>query len=368
MNFNFINWLDISVYILFASSSLMYLFLHILWKYIYKLFGLKKYQNIQRIHFFEIPRFGGIIIYLNLLINIFLIKNIELQLLFKQIALAFFPALLFSLKEDIFYNVQAIWRFLSLLLASAIFLSFNFTNLPSFKISILDMLSHSYLGFLIYCFSIVAIANGSNLIDGVNGLCSFAYLIIFSSIIFLSYSVQDINIMICSLFFIFQILSFLIFNYPKGLVFLGDSGAYLLGFSASILLFLLFSRNQQLNAMNGLVILIYPITEISYTILRRYFSKNPIHKPDRKHLHLLVFTVLRPIGRLKKYANNAVAPILAFIWIYPIISLPLIYKNINYQLLAIFLFIIIYHYSYLNILNFLRPLNTKKKNFFSLRR
>jgi UDP-GlcNAc:undecaprenyl-phosphate GlcNAc-1-phosphate transferase len=362
MQFNFLNWINPNIYIVFLNSCLTYLLIYKFWKYFYKRLGLKKYKNIQRIHLFEVPRFGGVVIFINIVILIFLIKNNDVQSLLGKITLAFFPAFLISLKEDIFYNVRAVWRFLSLFLASAIFLSFNFSILPSFNIPMLDVYSNSHLGFLIYCFSIVAVANGSNLIDGVNGLCSFVFLIIFSCIIFLSYSVQDISIMICASFFIFQILSFIIFNYPRGIIFLGDTGAYLLGFSASTLLFLLFSRHQQLSAINGLIILIYPITEILYTVLRRFLSRVPIYKPDRKHLHLLIFEFLRPIGRLKKYSNNAVTPILAFLWSFPIIVLPFIYKNISYQFLAFFVFLLMYHFIYLKISNFAKNSN-KKSNF-----
>ena len=133
-------------------------------------------------------------------------------------------------------------------------------------------------------------------------------------------------------------------------------------FSASTLLFLLFSRHQQLSAINGLIILIYPITEILYTVLRRFLSRVPIYKPDRKHLHLLIFEFLRPIGRLKKYSNNAVTPILAFLWSFPIIVLPFIYKNISYQFLAFFVFLLMYHFIYLKISNFAKNQNYAKHN------
>lgn len=333
------------------SIAIAFLFaINILRPHLFSLLQIKKYKNIQRVHIYDAPRLGGFVMVLCTIYYVYFVNDSEIKSILGQIVLFFTPTFLFALREDIYFNVKPLLRLVSLFVSAILFLNFSIKTFPTFNITALDYLLFTPLGFLIYPLAITSVANGSNLLDGVNGLCSFVSFVIFSCILFLAYKCQDIILMRISVFFIFQLLAFIIFNYPKGLVFLGDLGAYFLGFCFSLLLIILFSRNHELNYSLIFLILIYPLTEVTFTFFRRFFAGIKISKPDRKHIHLLVYELFRPINRLKKYANNAVAPSLTFLWIYPLVLLPFVYKHNSYITLSVAFFIFLYLFLYKNIL------------------
>jgi UDP-GlcNAc:undecaprenyl-phosphate/decaprenyl-phosphate GlcNAc-1-phosphate transferase len=342
LTLHFLDWLDFHVFIVFSLAIVFFIVLHVLWPYLIKLLEVKKYNSIQRAHFYDAPRMGGLAMVLCTFFYGYFNKNPEIKSILGQLVFFFIPAFFFALKEDVYFNVKPLLRLLSLLVSAILFLNFSIKIFPTFNISVLDYLLFTPLGFLIYPLAIASVANGSNLLDGVNGLCSFVSFAIFLCILFLAYKCTDITLMIISFFFILQLLAFIIFNYPKGLVFLGDLGAYFLGFCHSLLLIILFSRNPELNYSLIFLILIYPLTEVIFTFFRRFFAGSKISNPDRLHLHLLVFEIFRPISHLKRYANNSVSPLLAVLWLYPFVVMPFVYKNNSYILLGIFGFILLY--------------------------
>jgi UDP-N-acetylmuramyl pentapeptide phosphotransferase/UDP-N-acetylglucosamine-1-phosphate transferase len=79
-------------------------------------------------------------------------------------------------------------------------------------------------------------------------------------------------------------------NYPFGRLFLGDGGAYFLGFWVSEMAVLLLVRHPSVNAWQILAICAYPVIEVMFSIYRRRFIKKVSPgSPDALHLHALVF-------------------------------------------------------------------------------
>jgi UDP-N-acetylmuramyl pentapeptide phosphotransferase/UDP-N-acetylglucosamine-1-phosphate transferase len=346
LRLNAIDWIDFGVLETFFLSLLLFMLLDRSWPFFLGVLKIKKYKSIQRVHFYDAPRLGGAIVFLSSIVFVFLCKDSAIKSILGRALLFFLPAFIFALKEDIFYNVRPFWRFVGLMISAILFMQWFYKALPIFNIPFFDFFIFPPLDFFIYTLAIVAVANGSNLVDGVNGLCSFIFFTIFLCILFLSYKSQDLTLMVFSAFFIVQILAFIIFNYPKGFIFLGDAGAYFLGFCSSILSLFLFSRNPDLNYLLIFLILVYPLTEVVFTFLRRAIAGLEIYKPDRKHLHLLIYELFRPISHLKKYANNAVAPALSFLWLYPLVLLPFVYKNNLYIIFSLVFFILLYFLIY----------------------
>jgi hypothetical protein len=83
-------------------------------------------------------------------------------------------------------------------------------------------------------------------------------------------------------------LGFLVFNWPFGRLILGDGGAYLLGMILAWLALLLPVRNPELSPWVSFLILIYPVTETLYTVLRRGYLKRHPTVADRLHFHALI--------------------------------------------------------------------------------
>ncbi|MDE2299010.1 MAG: glycosyl transferase, partial [Burkholderiales bacterium] len=85
------------------------------------------------------------------------------------------------------------------------------------------------------------------------------------------------------------VLGFFVWNFPAGLIFLGDGGAYLLGFVLAELCVLLIERNPTVSPIFTLLLCAYPIFETIFTIYRRKVVRGvATAEPDGIHLHTLI--------------------------------------------------------------------------------
>jgi UDP-GlcNAc:undecaprenyl-phosphate GlcNAc-1-phosphate transferase len=345
MNLHIMQWFDPFVIIFMGLSLVLNSSIAYLWhKKFYKKLGLKSYQAIQRIHLNETPRLGGVIFILSLISYvIFYPANESIQLL-KLILICLIPIMITGLKEDLFHNVDPAIRLLSLLFVGWLFRA-QFTGpLPNMAdvplIGKLLALQGGVSFFYIMC--IVAVANGMNLIDGVNGLCASVSLTILGALLFLSYKTNDL-VMVSTIFSVILILiPFLILNYPYGKIFLGDFGAYSLGLIISMLTIIFFGRHPEISPWGAALILIYPATEIIFSMLRRAIKGVSIFHADTSHLHLKFFNFFRPQPAYKKIANALVTPILSPLWLFPLLLITWVYQKPFFICSAIILFIFCY--------------------------
>jgi len=81
---------------------------------------------------------------------------------------------------------------------------------------------------------------------------------------------------------------FMLVNWPLGKLFLGDGGAYFIGFALAWIAVLLMARNPEISAWAPLLACGYPILEVVFSILRRRKRGMSPGDPDRLHLHSLV--------------------------------------------------------------------------------
>ena len=157
----------------------------------------------------------------------------------------------------------------------------------------------SYL-FTIYCFLILI--NGTNFIDGLNGLVigyyilSLGVLLIFilNKNISYDYSLLTILIMI------------LIINFPFNLFgknFLGDSGSYLVAFMTGYVLVDFYISYSEISALFIVTLLWYPAFENLFSIIRKKINKIDPSKPDSNHFHQLIFKFLMLKFKDKKKTN-----------------------------------------------------------------
>jgi UDP-N-acetylmuramyl pentapeptide phosphotransferase/UDP-N-acetylglucosamine-1-phosphate transferase len=192
---------------------------------------------------------------------------------------------------------------------------------------------------IFFVLAIVAIANGMNLIDGVNGLCGIVSLSMLLSICFLSYKLGDTVILSAAFNLIILVIPFMIINYPYGKIFLGDLGAYSLGLICSILTIILFGRHPEISPWAAVLIVIYPLIEVIFSILRRLSEGSSVYRPDTSHLHLRIYYFFKRFPPFAKIANSIVMPILSFIWLFPLITIPWVYKIPIFILFAMLIFL-----------------------------
>ena len=348
MNFELLKWVDPSSFSYFFLALFLNGIVARLWyKKIYKKLGLKVYAAIQRIHLAETPRLGGLMIIIVLTLYTFLHAEPEVALILKLCLWSMVPLVIVALKEDLFQNVRPSLRLASLLASGTIFVMTFGGPFPNFEGTFLNIFFKHPLGLILfYPLALAALANGSNLTDGVNGLCSMIFLSILGSLLFLAYQLGDNTIMMVILMFIMMIVAFLCFNYPKGQIFLGDLGAYFLAFLTGMITIMFFGRHSEISPWFPALILIYPMTEVAFSMVRRLYRGKPVFRPDTKHLHIKIFYFLRKIPQMKHYANPTVMPLLSVLWVYPLIVTPWAFKKPILILPFILIFFVVYGFLY----------------------
>ncbi|PRX36893.1 UDP-N-acetylmuramyl pentapeptide phosphotransferase/UDP-N-acetylglucosamine-1-phosphate transferase [Paraburkholderia sp. BL18I3N2] len=172
---------------------------------------------------------------------------------------------------------------------------------------------------------VAGLTNAVNIIDGFNGLASVVTMLIFASIGYVAHSVNDWLVMSMALTMIGAIGGFVLWNFPVPSVFLGDGGAYFIGFIMAELLVLLIVRNPSVSAWYAMAVAIYPTFETLFSIYRRRIVRGrPAGAPDGLHLHTLVYrrVVRKGIdgGNLRRRAmRNSCTSV--YLWVLSLVSI-----------------------------------------------
>lgn len=184
----------------------------------------------QKMHYGDIPRAGGVGVVLALCFVILFGLKYWNFALFIPIFLVFLSGIL----EDLHNSLSPKQR-LSLQVLSSITAIYFFNCV----ITNVGVPIPYYAGVIFSVFCIVGVINAINIIDGFNGLAGGFCVLAFLSIACVSYMVGNNEIFYLCIGLLGGILGFLILNFPKGKIFLGDGGAYLLGFILAFLLIML---------------------------------------------------------------------------------------------------------------------------------
>ncbi|WP_312519382.1 glycosyltransferase [Massilia sp.] len=210
--------------------------------------------------------------------------------------------------------------------------------------------------------AVAGIANAVNIIDGFNGLASVVCIFMLLSLAYVALQVGDMFVLVAALIVAGAAAGFLIWNYPVGLIFLGDGGAYFLGFLLGELALLLVMRNPDVSTWYAALLLIYPAFETVFSAYRRMFvrGKSPA-MPDGIHLHSLIFrrivqwTVGPREARALMKRNARTSPYLWLFSLTAVIPATVFWKNTGVLMFFCLLFIISYLWLYGRIVRFKSP-------------
>ena len=315
----------------------------------------------QKFHPSEVPRIGGFAIFFSLLVTIGIkylqdpLSELNLVTLFACSTVAFCSGFI----EDITKKIGVKTRFVASLISGLFVCYFLDIYVSNIYIGWIDyFLNIKIIAIIFSSIMIAGLINSYNIIDGFNGLASMTAMITLLAIAYVSYQVNDSILCNYALIMNASIAGFFIWNYPRGHIFLGDGGAYLIGFWIAALSILLVARNPQVSPWFACLINIYPVFETIFSIWRKKFiRKISPGQPDGAHLHMLIY------GRIARWmriddprksflANARTAP---FLWILSgttIIPSILFWRNtLALQLLTI-LFCIFYLLAYRSLVLF----------------
>lgn len=253
-------------------------------------FTLDNQPGVQKLHVRPTPRIGGIALVAGAVVSMFLLGS-GAAALWGLICLTAIPAFLAGLIEDLTKQVGVKTRLCATIVSGLLFCMISGYAVRKTAIPGLDVLfGFAPFAVLFTAVAIGGIANAINIIDGVNGLASGAVIIILLGFAVVAGNAGDMPLQAICLVAAGSILGFFLLNYPMGLIFFGDAGAYTAGFVLAVVAVLLPARNPELSPLIGLLGLSYPVMETLVSIHRRLVREgtNP-GQPDRLHLHSLVY-------------------------------------------------------------------------------
>ena len=276
--------------------------------------------GIQKFHECHTPRIGGIAIFCGLIIACFLPATPETKLL-KLMLIASLPVFAAGLIEDLTKRAGIQRRLFASAISAALACWLTGYSLNHIDIHGLDtLLAYLPVSIAFTIFAVAGITNAVNIIDGFNGLAAGTIMICFSALALIAWQVGDTDLMHICLLLTTVTAGFFIINFPLGKIFLGDSGAYLLGFMLAWVAVMLPMRNPTVSPWASLLICSYPFIETTYSMGRRLIQKSCTSQADIAHMHSLI--KIKVINcyfpRLpKRIRNSMVSP---FCWTFVIIS------------------------------------------------
>ena len=287
---------------LISYSFLLVIFLTC--RFIFKNLKSKFFKKHQKFAGREsIPLIGGLVVFIFIIFNF---ENFD-----KYILIFSFVILCLGISSDCdFLNSPKI----RLILQSSIIIIFvDILNLDIQDLRndfLNNLISNYYLKIFFISFCLLVLINGSNFIDGLDGLNLGYFLSIVIIILILNQSskiiINEKQIMI-----LFYVLTFLFILNIFNFLYLGDSGSYLIGFLFGYFLIEMNSTNSLLSPYFIALLLWYPAFENLFSIIRKKIKKlDPLYA-DNLHFHQLLFLFLKT--KKNKFIKNFSNPISSLI-------------------------------------------------------
>ena len=206
-----------------------------------------------------------------------------------------------------------------------------------------------YFKYFFSVFCLLILINGSNFIDGLNGLM-LGYFTSIISIIFylnLNLSLEIENNLIIS--FLIILIYLFILNVNNKL-FMGDSGSYVLSLLSGYLLIKIYEVSPQISPYFIVLLLWYPCFENLFSIIRKFSLKKSPVAADNNHLHQLIFIFLKKKLVLKNFNINNISSLIIIFYNLFIFSISLIDPgNSQLQITLVVINIIIYLFTYFKL-------------------
>ena len=282
--------------------------------------GQDKSVGVQKFHIAPTSRLGGLALYCGLIAGDILMRNYKIQGLhsYEMLLICALPIFLGGLVEDLTHRVPASARLILAVLSGICAWFLLDLGVHKTDVFFIDFfLQWPLISLLTTLIVVAGFSHSINIIDGFNGLASGQVLIMIAFLAYLNYTHFEQDLFFISLLLASALIPFFFWNWPLGKIFLGDSGAYLLGFFVVCIGLLLLQRRPEISPFTPIMIGLAPLIEALFSIYRRaLIKKQSISKPDALHLHSLFYRrIVVFIPSLLKFSkpilNSLVGP---FFW------------------------------------------------------
>ncbi|MGH8539419.1 MAG: MraY family glycosyltransferase [Stenotrophobium sp.] len=329
-------------------------------------YGVDESSGVQKFHSHWVPRLGGVPIFTAIFSSLLLAAWLTNQHLTLKVELivCMLPAFGIGLIEDVTRKAGVLSRLLMAMVSAGLGWWLLGAGLHHLDLPFVDPLLAAFPVFALALTLVAAagVAHAVNIIDGYNGLSGFFIVVVLISLALIADSVGDAFILRVSLLSVAAVAGFLVWNFPFGRIFMGDAGAYMLGFLVAELSMLLVTHHPQVSPWCPLLLMIYPVWETLFSMYRRSargFSR--MGQPDARHLHQLIYRRLMkrygssrdPHHRLMRNSFTSM-----YLWaLATMCAVPavLFYKNTGVLMLFTLLFVLSYLLLYRKLISFRAP-------------
>lgn len=258
-------------------------------------FGVDASEGVQKVHRHWVPRLGGLPVFTTFVLGCLLWNYLGYLDQYSALALVgcSLPAFLIGLIEDLSQKAGIGMRLIVTMVAAGLGWYFLDGQIRRLDVPFIDelLVRSALLSFVVTAVAVAGVAHAINIIDGYNGLSGFFSLAAFSAIGAVAAMHGDHSLAQAALLAALSMIGFLFWNYPMGRMFLGDAGAYFIGFLIAEFSILLVTRNPGVSPWCPLLIAIYPIWETLFSMYRRAMigGFSQMGQADAQHLHHLIF-------------------------------------------------------------------------------
>jgi len=267
-------------------------------------FGVDESVGVQKSHSHWVPRLGGIPIFVAFLAGILLLawetSMYERETAFIIVCLL--PAFGIGLVEDVTRRAGIAVRLAFTMVAAALGWWLLGAGLYRLDLPLVDqwLAGSMAAAFVLTLIAAGGLAHAVNIVDGCNGLSSFVSCVVLASLGCVAMMVGDELVARLTFIGVAALAGFFVWNFPFGRIFLGDAGAYMIGFLIAEVSMLLVARNPEVSAWFPMLLMIYPVWETLFSIYRRMKSRVSVGHPDSLHLHQLIY---RRVVRLYSFVD-----------------------------------------------------------------
>jgi len=239
----------------------------------------------RKVHAFPIPRVGGIAIAVAFTAALVSFSDLSSSLpaqnspvwkLLPGAAIVFATGLL-----DDFFSLSPLWKLLGEIGAAVAVFSggLSIAGIAGFDLPV-------WLSLPITIVWLLLCSNAFNLIDGLDGLCAGMGFVATLALFCAAQLHNNVALAHATLPLAGALLGFLCYNFSPATVFLGDSGALLIGFLLGCYGMIWTDKTATLVSVAvPLLAISIPLLDALLSIARRFLGRRPIFGADRGHIH-----------------------------------------------------------------------------------
>lgn len=255
----------------------------------------------QRFHLGHVPRLGGLGLVMGWAVALAALPVLQVARMAGNIDVAnirlpawllvIAPAFLGGVAEDVTQRLPVRWRLLLTASSGVLACWLLGLTVPRLGLPWIDAAwaSWPWLGIGLALLAVAGLPHAFNIIDGYNGLAGAVAMVVCLALAHVATQVGDRELATVAVALAAATAGFLVWNYPRGLIFAGDAGAYLWGIVIAVIGILLVQRHGIVSPWFPVLLLMYPVWETLFSIYRKLARGDSPGMADALHLHQLVY-------------------------------------------------------------------------------